>query len=199
MFILRIKNWDKFQHYKPMNAKYKKQMTWLKLYGGDILNDLEWFELSDTHKAIYIELLCLASQHEGNLPDMKKICFRLRRSVDQVETAFKALEHWLEDGVYTAYIPEYSREEKKRGTSIRFEEFWKSLLPKRRNNRVGCLDKWEIHNLDEKADDIIRWVKKMNITKEWKDGFNPSPEVIINQRRWEDGVININRFKGNML
>lgn len=70
---MRVRNWDKFQHYKPMNAKYKKQMTWLKLYGGDILNDLEWFELTDTNKAIYIELLCLASQHEGNLPDIKKI------------------------------------------------------------------------------------------------------------------------------
>jgi hypothetical protein len=28
----------------------------------------------------------------------------------------------------------------------------------------------------------------MNMTQEWKDGYNPSPEVIINQRRWEDGV-----------
>jgi hypothetical protein len=199
VFILRIKNWDKFQHYKPMNAKYKKQMTWLKLYGGDILNDLEWFELSDTNKAIYIELLCLASQHEGNLPDMKKISFRLRRSVDQLEQAFQELGHWLEEGVYTAYIPEKSREEKSRGSSIRFGDFWKALLPKRRVNKNGCKEKWEIHHLDDKADEIIGWINKMKLSQEWKDGFNPSPEVIINQKRWEDGVININRFKGNML
>ena len=185
MFILRVRNWDKFQHYKPMNAKYKKQMTWLKLYGGDILNDLEWFELSDTNKAIYIELLCLASQHEGNLPDIKKICFRLRRSESQVQKALDELGHWLEEGVYTAYIPEKSREEKSKG--IRFDDFWSSLLAKRRVNKSGCLQKWKAQNLDEIADTIISWVKSMNSSKEWKDGFNPSPEVIINQRRWEDG------------
>jgi len=184
---LRIRNWDKFQHYKRMHSKYKKQMTWLKLYGGDILNDMEWYELSDTNKAIYIELLCLASQHEGNLPDISKISFRLRRPVEQINTAMQELSHWIEQGVYTAYILE---EEKKRKeyTSIRFDEFWNSLLGKRRVNKQGCLEKWKIHNLDAEADKIILWVKSMNLTKEWKEGYNPSPEVIINQRRWEDGV-----------
>ena len=194
---MRVRNWDKFQHYKPMNAKYKKQMTWLKLYGGDILNDLEWFELSDTNKAIYIELLCLASQHEGNVPDIKKICFRLRRSESQVQKALEELGHWLEEGVYTAYIPEKRREEKSRG--IRFDDFWNSLLAKRRVNKSGCLEKWKAQNLDEIADTIISWVKSMNSSKEWKDGFNPSPEVIINQRRWEDGNTGKPKIRGRVL
>ena len=43
------------------------------------------------------------------------------------------------------------------------------------------------HGLDSEADTIINWLKSMNVTKEWKDGFNPAPETIINQRRWEDG------------
>ena len=198
---MRVRNWDKFQHYKPMNAKYKKQMTWLKLYGGDILNDLEWFELTDTNKAIYIELLCLASQHEGNLPDIKKISFRLRRPVDQLEQAFQALEHWLEEGVYTAYIPEKRREEENREeyTSNRFEEFWNSLLDKRRVNKRGCLEKWKKNNLDAEADKIISWVKSMNNCKDWKEGYNPSPEVMINQRRWEDGGATQPRIKGRVL
>lgn len=197
---MRVRNWDKFQHYKPMNAKYKKQMTWLKLYGGDILNDLEWFELSDTNKAIYIELLCLASQHEGNLPDIKKICFRLRRSESQVQQALDELGHWLEEGVYTAYIPEKKREEKeKEYTSNRFDDFWNSLLPKRKINRKGCLEKWKIHNLDSEADKIINWLKSMKNTKDWKEGFNPSPEVIINQRRWEDGSSAQQQYRGVTL
>jgi hypothetical protein len=83
---------------------------------------------------------------------------------------------------------EKSREEKSR-TYIRFDEFWNTLLPKRRVNRKGCIEKWKSHNLDTEADNILTWLKQMNMTKEWKEGFNPSPEVIINQRRWEDGVV----------
>ena len=200
MFILRIRNWDKFQHYKRMHSKYKKQMTWLKLYGGDILNDPEWFDLTDSNKAIYIELLCLASQFEGNLPPMKTITFRLRRSEDEVSNALKDLSHWIEQGVYTAYIPEEEKEKnKKRGSSKRFDDFWKSLLPNRRTKKVVCQEKWEIHNLDEKADLIIKWIKKMNLTKEWKEGYNPGPEVIINQKRWEDDVIRIDNYRGKTL
>lgn len=74
-------------------------------------------------------------------------------------------------------------------TYVRFEEFWNTLLPKRRVNKKGCLEKWKKHNLDTESDNILSWLKQMNMTKEWKEGFNPSPEVIINQRRWEDGVV----------
>jgi len=82
---------------------------------------------------------------------------------------------------------------------VRFEEFWSTLLPKRRVNRKGCLDKWKKNNLDSEADKIISWLKSMNITKEWREGFNPSPEVIINQRRWEDGGLIQPRIKGRVL
>ena len=74
-------------------------------------------------------------------------------------------------------------------TYVRFDEFWNTLLPKRRVNKKGCLEKWKKHNLDTESDNILSWLKQMNMTKEWKEGFNPSPEVIINQRRWEDGVV----------
>lgn len=82
---------------------------------------------------------------------------------------------------------------------IRFEEFWNTLLPNRRINKKGCLDKWKKKNLDPEADKIISWLKSMNITKEWRDGFNPSPEVIINQRRWEDGGPAQPKIKGRVL
>ena len=175
-------------------------MVWLKLYGGDILNDKDWFKLSDTNKAIYIELLCLASQFEGNLPDLETISFRLRRTEQDLKIAMNEIAHWIEDGVYTAYIPEEEKEKnKKRGSSKRFDDFWKSLLPNRRTKKVVCQEKWEIHNLDEKADLIIKWIKKMNLTKEWKEGYNPGPEVIINQKRWEDDVIRIDNYRGKTL
>lgn len=199
---MRIRNWDKFQHYKPMHSKYKKQMTWLKLYGGDILNDIDWFKLSDTNKAIYIELLCLASQNHGNLPEIETIAFRLRRTEDSINKAFEDLSGWIEDGIYSVYtmpILEEEKEKEKEYTHIHFDKFWNSLLPKRRINKQGCKEKWRKNYLDKEANKIINWVISMNNTKEWKEGFNPSPEVIINQRRWEDGGATQPRIKGRVL
>ena len=45
--MFKIKNWDKFQHYK-----HKNKMTWYKMYGGDILNDVTYMELSETENAL---------------------------------------------------------------------------------------------------------------------------------------------------
>jgi hypothetical protein len=194
---LRIRNWDKFQHYKPMHSKYKKQMTWLKLYGGDILNDIDWFELSDTNKAIYIELLCLASQNHGNLPELKTIAFRLRRSKDQLQKAFDELSHWIEDGIYSVYtmpIPEEEKEEEENKKSIQydyslFDKFWEEVIPSvRKYGKQSCKNKWKSHDLNKEATQIFAWYKKMQQTEEWKKGMIPAPEVVINQRRWEAEV-----------
>ena len=38
---MRIKNWDKFNYYNVSNPKYRKEMTWFKIYGRDILNNLD--------------------------------------------------------------------------------------------------------------------------------------------------------------
>lgn len=195
---MRIRNWDKFQHYKPMHSKYKKQMTWLKLYGGDILNDIDWFKLSDTSKAIYIELLCLSSQNHGNLPDMETIAFRLRRSEADLERAIEDLGNWIEDGIYTVYtmpILEEEKEEEKNKKSLKkydyslFDKFWNDVIPKvRKYGKQSCKDKWKGHDLNKEADQIFSWYEKMKNTEEWKKGMIPAPEVVINQKRWEAEV-----------
>jgi len=186
--ILRVRNWDKFQ--PPMKDR---NVIWIKVY-RQILEDYEWHNLSSDNKATLIELLLLASENNGELPEVHKIAFRLRKSEDFINNQISMLSHWLQDdnNLITSCeqnVPlEKSREEKSR-TYIRFDEFWNTLLPKRRVNRKGCIEKWKSHNLDTEADNILTWLKQMNMTKEWKEGFNPSPEVIINQRRWEDGVV----------
>jgi len=73
-------------------------------------------------------------------------------------------------------------------TYVGFDTWWKTLLPLRRINKYKCQEKWSKQNLEKIANEIISWTRKMNVTKEWKSGYNPSPEVIINNRRWEDGV-----------
>lgn len=178
-----------------------RDVIWIKLYRR-ILEDYEWHNLSSDSKATLIELLLLASENNGQLPSAEKIAFRLRKCVTFVQEQMLLLSHWLQD--VDKMLPsceqdvplEKSREEKSKG--IRFDDFWNELMPKRRNNKQGCLLKWKKHNLDDDADKIISWYKVMKETKEWKDGFNPSPEVIINQRRWEDGVNVKQRWEGGI-
>ena len=196
MFILNVCYWEKFQ--PPM--KYRN-VIWIKVY-RQILEDYEWHNLNSDSKATLIELLLLASENNGQLPETHKIAFRLRKTEDFINKQISLLSHWLQDDnnlitTCEQNVPlEKSREEKSK--DIRFDDFWNQLLPKRRVNRKGCLDKWKKHGLDDEADKIISWLQQMNFTQEWKDGYNPSPEVIINQRRWEDGV-NKPTMKGRVL
>ena len=184
---MKIRNWERYQ------PKMKdRDVIWIKLYRR-ILEDYEWHNLTSDSKATLIELLLLASEDNGKLPTVEKIAFRLRKPIDYINNEINNLAHWiqLDDNMLTTcqqdVALEKSRVEKSR-TYIRFDEFWNTLLPKRRVNRKGCIDKWKNHNLDTEADNILSWLKQMNMSKEWKEGFNPSPEVIINQRRWEDGI-----------
>ena len=184
---MRIRNWSKFQ--PPMKDR---NVIWIKIY-RQILEDYEWHNLSSDSKATLLELLLLASENNGQLPEVHKIAFRLRKTEDFINKQISLLSHWLQDdnNLITTCEQDVSLEksrEREEKTYVRFDEFWNTLLPKRRVNRKGCIEKWKNHNLDTEADNILSWLKQMNMTKEWKEGFNPSPEVIINQRRWEDGV-----------
>ena len=184
---MRVRNWDKFQP-----TMKDRNVIWIKLY-RQILEDYEWHNLSSDSKATLIELLLLASENNGQLPEVHKIAFRLRKTEEFIQHEIDLLSHWLQldNNLITTCQQDVALEksrEREEKTYVRFDDFWNSLLPKRRVNRKGCLEKWKIHNLDTEADKIISWLKQMNITKEWKDGYNPSPEVIINQRRWEDGI-----------
>ncbi len=52
---MRIKNWEKFNLYKPRNPRYQKKMTWFKFYGTDYINDIEIHKLSFEQKAVLVE------------------------------------------------------------------------------------------------------------------------------------------------
>lgn len=189
---MRIKNWDKFNYYNTSNPKYRKEMTWFKIYGRDILNNLDWFQLSSDQKATLFELWCLASQDEGNLPSVDIIAFRLRKDKDYIINMLEVLSDWLctnsaqsaDDG-QTSSAPDKIREDKIISI-VRFEDFWKEFPVNRKVGKKPCMDKWGKKGLDNIADRIINHVKTMKQSKQWKDGFNPAPLTYINQERWED-------------
>lgn len=194
---MRVRNWDKFQP-----TMKDRNVIWIKVY-RQILEDYEWHNLNSDNKATLIEMLLLASEDNGKLPEVHKIAFRLRKTEDFIKKQISMLSHWLQDDnnlITTCeqdVALEKSREEKSK--DMRFDDFWDSLLTKRKVNKKGCRVKWIKHGLDKEADVIINWVNSMKSTQEWKDGFNPSPEVIINQRRWEDGVSENNKYRGVTL
>jgi len=193
---MRIKNWEKFNLYKPKNPRYQKKMTWFKFYGTDYINDIEIHKLSFEQKAVLVELWCLGSESDGILPDNYEIAFRLHYPIEFIEKIVNELftRGWLEENYQPANI-EKRREEKKREdiyvvkTTNRFDEFWENYPNVRKVNKKTCLERWANKNLDAIADEVIGYVKKMKDTQSWKDGFSPAPLTLLNQERWNDGEI----------
>ena len=184
---MRIKNWDKYNHYK-----HKSDMKWFKCYGRDLLNDADFMMMDDVKQVTLFKLWCLASESQGNLPQVSEIAFRLRKPIDFIEKMLKELDYWLVTGesiekVYTNSIADKIREDKIIKTIVRFDEFWNLYPPVRKTNKKGCMEKWKAKDLDLIADKVIGYVKTMKETKQWKEGFVPAPITLINQERWEDG------------
>jgi len=122
---MKIRNWTKFQHYRN-----KGSMVWFKCYGREILNDPDWHALNAEEKATLFELWCLASEKgTGELPDIRKICFRLRKEPEYIKSMLTRLKGWIDeelhealDELYSISKPEESIEEEKRKDNIRKEK-----------------------------------------------------------------------------
>ena len=85
----KVKNWNKFQHFKD------RRPPWIKLY-RDLLDDLEWFELDATSSKHLINLWLIASEFNGKLPSVEILSFRLRLKKQEVTSILSKLSHWLE-------------------------------------------------------------------------------------------------------
>jgi len=193
--MYKIKNWEKFNLYKAKNPRYQKKMTWFKFYGTDYINDIEIHKLSFEQKALLVELWCLGSESDGNLPDNFEIAFRLHYSIDFVDKIVNELftRGWLEKDYQPVSIEKRREREEKNiyvvKTTNRFSEFWDLYPTTRKVNKKTCLERWANKNLDVIADEVISYVKKMKDSKSWKEGFSPAPLTLLNQERWNDGDV----------
>jgi hypothetical protein len=108
---MRIKNWDRFQHFKD------RKPIWIKLY-RDLLDDLNWHELDGKSAKALVMIWLIASEDLGKLPETKTLAFRLRMSEKETKEVVTRLSQWLEqddintisDG-YQDDMPEKRREE----------------------------------------------------------------------------------------
>lgn len=188
---MRIKNWDKFQHFK-----HKSDMKWFKCYGRDLLNDPDFMKMDDVKQATLFKLWCLASESNGVIGMIPDIAFRLRKPIAFVEKMLIELDSWLvkhddSEKLYSDYITDKTRLDKDKIIKpiVRFDEFWNEYPNVRKNNKKGCLEKWKSKDLDLIADKVIAYVKMMKETKQWKEGFVPAPMTLLNQERWDDGNV----------
>lgn len=86
---MKIKNWNKFQHFKD------RKPPWVKLY-RDLLDDIEWHELDPKAAKVLTMLWLIASEDDGKIPSTKQLAFRLRMSEKETEVCISKLSHWLE-------------------------------------------------------------------------------------------------------
>ena len=86
---MRIKHWNKFQHFKD------RKPPWVKLY-RDLLDDLDWHELDAQASKVLVMLWLIASEDEGHIPSTKTLAFRLRMTEKQTNDCLNKLSHWLE-------------------------------------------------------------------------------------------------------
>jgi hypothetical protein len=98
--MTKIKNWEKFQHFKD------RRPPWVKLY-RDLLDDIEWHELDPVCAKVLVMLWLIASEDEGRVPEIKKLAFRLRMTETEVKRILSKLSHWLDHDDINAISSEY--------------------------------------------------------------------------------------------
>jgi hypothetical protein len=194
MQYFRVKNWDKFQHYKKDNP------TWIKLY-VNLFRDADWAILTDSQRGQMVMIWMLASAKQGQIPAcpkmVKRLCImdsepdlKLFIELGFIEGSIEALEE-----VYTSYRPETEKRREENKTPCtktkvlappsRFNEFWTNWPRKR--NKKQALAIWKRKNLDQFADLLITDVQnRIAQDSQWQRGFIPHCSTYLNGHRWED-------------
>ena len=195
---MRIKNWDRFQHFKD------RKPIWIKLY-RDLLDDLNWHELDGKSAKALVMIWLIASEDLGKLPETKTLAFRLRMSEKETKEVVTKLSQWLEqddintisDG-YQDDMPEKRREEtdkeKEKETDTPSgvsQQVWDSFV-KQRKTKKAQVTALVIDGIQKEADKA-GWTLEMALN-----------EVVV--RNWQsfkaewvkDKVSNAERLSNSM-
>jgi hypothetical protein len=195
---MRIKNWDRFQHFKD------RKPIWIKLY-RDLLDDLNWHELDGKSAKALVMIWLIASEDLGKLPETKTLAFRLRMSEKETKEVVTKLSQWLEQDdintisdVYQDDMPEKRREEtdkeKEKETDTPSgvsQQVWDSFV-KQRKTKKAQVTALVIDGIQKEADKA-GWTLEMALN-----------EVVV--RNWQsfkaewvkDKVSNAERLSNSM-
>ena len=70
MQYLKIKNWEKYQHYKDRNP------PWIKLH-YELMTSADWVMLADASKLLAVVCMMIASRNDGKVPNDPKYIKRV--------------------------------------------------------------------------------------------------------------------------
>jgi hypothetical protein len=196
---IKVKGWNKFQHFKD------RKPPWIKLY-RDILDDLEWHELDPVAAKALVAIWLIASENDGELPEMKKLAFRLRVSEKQAISIVSQLDHWLIQDDINVISDRYQddsleiEEEIEKETDIKklisskkprltgsaeFDKFW--VVYPRKVNKGLAMKAWEKAASKAAPALIIAAVEAWKVSKDFPDpDFIPHPSSWLNGERWTD-------------
>lgn len=191
--MISIKDWNQFQHFKD------RQPKWIKLY-RDILDDPDWHSLDGNDAKRLVMLWLIASEDHGNLPDVRKLAFRLRMKENDVIQLLNRLSHWLYQDdinlISSRYQPDITEERREREEREKEEEreerekfdrdfglFW-SEWP----NKVGKPDAVKSFKaaikkatIGEIMDGLREYIRCKPTDRPWLN-----PATFLNQERWND-------------
>ena len=139
---MRIKNWNKFQHFKD------RKPPWVKLY-RDLLDDIDWHELDAQASKVLVMLWLIASEEDGNIPATKTLAFRLRMTEKQTIDCLNKLSHWLEQDDISVISEQYQSDSLETETEA-YKEKEKETKKMQAPDGVS-LDVWESFVAQRKA------------------------------------------------
>lgn len=192
---IRVKNWAQFQHFKD------RKPIWIKLY-RELLDDIQWHELDAKSSKVLVMLWLLASENDGNLPDIKTISFRLRMQESDVNTCISKLSHYLEHDDISAISTEYQddviekrREDtEKKVVSIEIPDWipkddWNDFLAMRKAIRkpmtVRAVNMMftKLGQMKSKGFNVSE-VLQRSILNNWSDVYEPKVQQTTQSQDW---------------
>jgi hypothetical protein len=193
---IRIRNWERFQHYK------NRRPPWIKLYRG-LLDDPDFHELSGDACKILVMCWLIASEDDelaGNLPSIRTLAFRMRLRKERLLKYLNELSSWIEvddsnslAGCAQHDTPETETEgeteirdrDQRESKNDHFPQFW-AAYP-RKVGKAAAEKAWG--RLAPPLDAVLSAIEEYKESGQWRDKqFIPHPATWINQGRWEDEI-----------
>lgn len=203
---LRIRNWERYQHYRDRNP------PWVKLHFS-LLSSADWVTLADSDRVLLIAIMLLASKNNGEVPEdpeyIQRVAYLAKKPNfgNLIRCGFltsDSASNMLADASKTLAVARPETEERRGETEPEerrdcapatresaFETFW-AAYP-RKTAKGEARKAWaKLDPVGGLLDTIMAAVEAQKNSRQWlADGgrFIPHPATWLNQARWEDEVV----------
>lgn len=203
---LRIRNWERYQHYRDRNP------PWVKLHFS-LLSSADWVTLADSDRVLLIASMLLASKNNGEVPEDPEYIQRVAYLAKKPNfgnlircgfLTYDSASNMLADASKTLAVARPETEERRGETETEerrtcapatresaFEAFW-TAYP-RKTAKVKAREAWKkLDPVNGLLEVIMAAVEAQKNSRQWLDKggqFIPHPATWLNQARWEDEVV----------